>query len=63
MAVRNFGRNIRFVPRRRVMPRTVDELATIIRESKRVRAVGAAHSWSHVAEEYVRLYRSMTFVD
>jgi FAD/FMN-containing dehydrogenase len=46
MAVRNFGRNIRFVPRRRVEPRTVEELATIIRESKRVRAVGAAHSWS-----------------
>lgn len=46
MAVRNFGRNVRFVPRRRVLPRTVDELATVIRESKRIRAVGAAHSWS-----------------
>ena len=46
MAVRNFGRNVRFVPRRRVAPRTVDELAQIIRESPRLRAVGAAHSWS-----------------
>ncbi len=45
-SVRNFARNVSFSPRRRVTPRTVDELTTIIRESTRIRAVGAAHSWS-----------------
>jgi len=44
--VRNYGRNIRFSPRRCVQPRSVDELQQIVRESPRVRAVGAAHSWS-----------------
>ena len=42
----NYGRNVRFTPRRRVLPRTVEELARVVRESRRVRAVGAAHSWS-----------------
>ena len=46
MAVRNYGRNLRFVPRRHVFPRTPVELAAIVRESARVRVVGAAHSWS-----------------
>ncbi|MFN0245345.1 MAG: D-arabinono-1,4-lactone oxidase [Kofleriaceae bacterium] len=46
MAVRNWGRNVRFTPRRRVEPRTVDELSKIILESRHVRPVGAAHSWS-----------------
>ena len=44
--MRNFGGNVRFSPRRRVAPRTIDELTAVIRESKRIRAVGAAHSWS-----------------
>lgn len=44
--IRNYGRNVRFAPRRRVLPRTSAELARIVRESRRVRAVGAAHSWS-----------------
>ncbi len=46
MAVRNYGGNIRFTPARRVLPRSADEIAQIIRSSTRVRAVGAAHSWS-----------------
>lgn len=46
MTIRNFGGNVRFRPRRRVTPRSPDELARVIRESARVRAVGAAHSWS-----------------
>ena len=46
MAVRNYGRNVEFSPARRVEPTSADELARIIRESRRVRAVGAAHSWS-----------------
>jgi FAD/FMN-containing dehydrogenase len=46
VTVRNYGHNVRFAPRRRVAPRSVDELASIIRQSTRVRAVGAAHSWS-----------------
>ncbi|HSD89499.1 MAG TPA: D-arabinono-1,4-lactone oxidase [Kofleriaceae bacterium] len=46
MAVRNYGRNVQFSPARRVEPTSADELARIIRESRRVRAVGAAHSWS-----------------
>lgn len=37
---------MKFKPRRRVKPRTVEDLATIIRESPHIRAVGAAHSWS-----------------
>ena len=44
--MRNFGRNVVFQPRRRVAPRSVDELARIVRESAKLRAVGAAHSWS-----------------
>jgi len=46
VAIRNYGRNVRFTPRRRVAPRSVDELVAIVRESVKVRAVGAAHSWS-----------------
>ncbi|MEJ7597415.1 MAG: D-arabinono-1,4-lactone oxidase [Kofleriaceae bacterium] len=46
MVIRNYGRNVRFEPRRRVTPRTVEELAAVVRESAKVRAVGAAHSWS-----------------
>jgi len=44
--IRNFGGNLRFRPRRVVRPRTVAELAGVIRESSKLRAVGAAHSWS-----------------
>jgi FAD/FMN-containing dehydrogenase len=43
---RNFGGNLRFRPRRVVKPSTTDELAAVIRDSTKVRAVGAAHSWS-----------------
>lgn len=44
--IRNFARNIGFRPRRLVRPTTPEQLAGVIRESERVRAVGAAHSWS-----------------
>jgi FAD/FMN-containing dehydrogenase len=44
--VRNFGGNVRFKPRVRAQPRGVEEIVTVVREAKRVRAVGAAHSWS-----------------
>jgi FAD/FMN-containing dehydrogenase len=46
VTVRNYARNVRFSPRRRVQPRSVGELQQVVRESSRVRAVGAAHSWS-----------------
>jgi L-gulonolactone oxidase len=45
-AFRNFAGNVRFEPRRVARPATVAELAAVVRESRRVRAVGAAHSWS-----------------
>jgi L-gulonolactone oxidase len=44
--IRNFGGNVRFRPRRIARPNTVDELAVVIRDAHRIRAVGAAHSWS-----------------
>jgi L-gulono-1,4-lactone dehydrogenase len=44
--VRNFGRNVRFTPRQLARPRTLEELAAIVRGAKKVRAVGGAHSWS-----------------
>jgi L-gulonolactone oxidase len=44
--IRNFGRNVAFRPRRRARPTTPDELAAVIRDSDRLRAVGAGHSWS-----------------
>jgi len=45
-AVHNWARNVRFTPRRRAAPRSVDELQSVIREARKVRAVGAGHSWS-----------------
>ncbi|HEY5925889.1 MAG TPA: D-arabinono-1,4-lactone oxidase [Kofleriaceae bacterium] len=44
--MRNFGGNVRFKPRVHALPRSVDELAQLVRTSKKLRAVGAAHSWS-----------------
>ena len=44
--IENYGRNVRFTPRERVLPRTVEELAAIIRTATKLRAVGGAHSWS-----------------
>jgi L-gulono-1,4-lactone dehydrogenase len=44
--VRNYGRNVRFSPRQLVQPRTVEELQAIVQAASRLRAVGAAHSWS-----------------
>ena len=44
--MRNYGGNVRFKPRVRAEPRDVEELIRVVREAKRVRAVGAAHSWS-----------------
>lgn len=44
--IRNFGGNVTFMPQRRVEVRSVDELAATIRTTRRLRAVGAAHSWS-----------------
>lgn len=46
MPVTNFGRNVRFTPRTLARPRDVAELTRTIRGARRVRAVGAAHSWS-----------------
>jgi L-gulonolactone oxidase len=46
VAVRNYGGNVRFSPRRRIAPRSVDELARIVKDARHLRAVGAAHSWS-----------------
>jgi FAD/FMN-containing dehydrogenase len=46
VVIRNYGGNLRFRPRRVVKPATVAELVAAIRESTKVRAVGAAHSWS-----------------
>lgn len=44
--MRNYGGNVRFTPRRFAAPRSVDELVRLVRESRHLRAVGAAHSWS-----------------
>ena len=44
--VRNYGRNLAFRPRQVARPRSVDELAEVVGRATRVRAVGAAHSWS-----------------
>ncbi|MCX5741098.1 MAG: FAD-binding protein [Proteobacteria bacterium] len=44
--IRNFGRNVRFTPRHVERPRTSAELAGIVRAASKLRAVGAAHSWS-----------------
>lgn len=45
-AIRNFGKNVRFRARALAKPRTVDELAEVVRGARRLRAVGGAHSWS-----------------
>jgi FAD/FMN-containing dehydrogenase len=44
--VRNYGKNVSFRPRVVARPRTVDELIEVVRGARRLRAVGAAHSWS-----------------
>lgn len=44
--VRNFGRNLAFAPARVARPASVQELTALVRQSRQVRAVGAAHSWS-----------------
>ena len=44
--VRNFGRNLRFRPATIARPRDRDEVRAIVRAAPRLRAVGAAHSWS-----------------
>lgn len=44
--VRNFGRNVAFRPRQIVRPSTREELAEVVRGATKLRAVGAAHSWS-----------------
>jgi len=44
--MRNYGGNVRFEPRLYAKPRSVDELVALVRGAKRIRAVGAAHSWS-----------------
>ncbi len=44
--IRNFGRNLRFTPRQVVKPASVEELQQVVRGAKKLRAVGAAHSWS-----------------
>ncbi|MDE2803619.1 MAG: FAD-binding protein [Gemmatimonadota bacterium] len=44
----NFGRNIRFEPRRRYAPRTDDEILQILNDHRggTIRVVGAGHSWN-----------------
>ncbi|MEZ4400288.1 MAG: D-arabinono-1,4-lactone oxidase [Kofleriaceae bacterium] len=44
--IRNFGGNVRFRPRQVARPRDRAEVAAVVRSAARVRAVGAAHSWS-----------------
>ena len=46
--VSNFGRNVRFTPRRRYRPATEAEVLGILHEHRRgtVRVVGSGHSWS-----------------
>ena len=44
----NFGRNIRFTPRRRYAPRIDDEILQILNDHRggTIRVVGAGHSWN-----------------
>lgn len=44
--VRNWARNVRFTPRHRVEPRSVENLIQVVRGATKLRAVGAGHSWS-----------------
>ncbi|HVV88094.1 MAG TPA: D-arabinono-1,4-lactone oxidase [Kofleriaceae bacterium] len=44
--IRNYGRNVVFRPARVARPRSVEELQEVVRAARKVRAVGAAHSWS-----------------
>ncbi len=44
--VRNFGKNVVFEPARVVSPKTVEELALLINGARKVRVMGARHSWS-----------------
>ncbi len=46
--VLNFGRNIRFRPRRRYAPRSEDDVLRILRRHRggTIRAMGAGHSWN-----------------
>jgi FAD/FMN-containing dehydrogenase len=45
-AVQNYGRTLSFSPRRVTTPASVGELETLVRGARRVRAMGARHSWS-----------------
>lgn len=44
--VRNFGGNVRFRPRTIARPRDRAEVIAVVRGATKLRAVGAAHSWS-----------------
>ena len=44
--VRNFGRNLAFRPAAIARPRDRADVAAVVRGARRLRAVGAAHSWS-----------------
>lgn len=46
--VTNFGRNISFEPARIATPKGADEIAALMRRSKRLRVMGSRHSWSPV---------------
>lgn len=45
-SVENYGRTWSFQPRHFFMPTSVAELAKVVRDSTKLRVVGAAHSWS-----------------
>lgn len=44
--VTNFGKNLRFRPRQVARPRDRAEVIAVVRGARKLRAVGAAHSWS-----------------
>lgn len=51
--IRNFGRNIEFTPANFYAPTSVEELLAILEQhrGKKIRAIGALHSWSEATRE------------
>jgi FAD/FMN-containing dehydrogenase len=52
--IRNFGRNVRFTPKRSYEPRTDEDVLRILRDHRggRIRCIGALHSWSRIVEAH-----------
>ena len=46
----NWSKNIEFTARHRDTPSTVDELAALVRDSRRVKVVGTTHSFNDIAD-------------